>query len=107
MVNILRNGGAGYVGKRAEPEVIFTAVRDAKDGGTALSANCVSRLIAAVNLDHYAKKLARTIVELHGIEARVAERLMLGESNNQVAEALHYSESGVKKSSHGYSLSSG
>ncbi|AKK10722.1 response regulator [Corynebacterium uterequi] len=108
MLEVLALGGAGYILKSSRPKEIIDAVRDAMYGGTALSPDCVSRLVDAT-LAHNARGAKRPVmrrssppIKINGVmlnerEEEVLRLVCEGKSNAQIAEVTHFSESTVKR----------
>ena len=95
MVQILAHGGAGYVIKSDKPRSIIDAVDDACNGGTALSSQCVTRLMKlSIILFNSTTNKAMT---LSSSQKEVLELLCAGCSNAEIAERLRFSEAGIKK----------
>ena len=121
MLEILSNGGTGYIIKSARPQQLIEAVRDAMNGGTSVSPTCLSRLIEFMNTAHprsdnqpkadnqTRKNSASTsslsqlgthapnLEDLPEGEHAVLELLVQGLSNAEIAQRALYSESTVKK----------
>lgn len=98
MMEVLARGGSGFVGKTERPEDVVSAVRDALDGGTGLSPTRVSRLVK-ISLDRpglWKMKRSATVV-LSEEEEAVLDLVLAGRSNQQIAGALHFAESTIKR----------
>lgn len=95
MLQVLAQGGAGYVIKSDKPRSIIDAVDDACNGGTALSSQCVTRLmrLSIIPFNSTTKKA----VTLSSSQKDVLELLCAGCSNAEIAQRLHFSEAGIKK----------
>ena len=100
MLEVLCNGGAGYIVKSSRPQAIISAMRDAVAGGTAISPHALKRLVGhlpdgtAPNNIHSAESKLNTLT---ANEMKILGRLCDGKSNAEIAEALQISESTVKK----------
>lgn len=102
MLEVLASGGAGYIIKSSKPQAIISAVRDAMSGGTTVSPQALKRLVghvAGVPLAPNSTDMERVQVyhELTGVEKDVLKHLCEGSSNSEIARAMNYSESTVKK----------
>lgn len=102
MLEILKNGGAGYILKNQRPQSIIDAVREAVEGGTVVAPAAMHRLVGYIgpnNRQVGEDPVAHAIASrnLKPGEANVLKLLLQGNSNSEIAEALEYSESTVKK----------
>ncbi|MDK8822922.1 response regulator transcription factor [Corynebacterium coyleae] len=95
MITSLARGASGYVIKGQPPQVIIQALRDALNGGTSLSPQCVKRLVAQSPWGRFVERMAHA--SLTDNEEAVMELLRRGNSNRQIAKELFYSESYIKK----------
>ena len=95
MITSLARGASGYVIKGQPPQVITQALRDALNGGTSLSPQCVKRLVAQSPWGRFVERMAHA--SLTDNEEAVMELLRRGNSNRQIAKELFYSESYIKK----------
>lgn len=100
MLKTLTGGAAGYIIKSARPQEIISSVRDAMNGGTSVSPQCLSRLVdyipARELAQHNAQEKKEEIVLSPG-EQRVLSLLCDGLSNAEIAARTTYAESTVKK----------
>ncbi|WJY71861.1 Nitrate/nitrite response regulator protein NarL [Corynebacterium auriscanis] len=84
MLQVLAHGGAGYVIKSDKPRSIIDAADDACNGGTALSPQCVTRLMKlSIILFNSATNKAMT---LGSSQKNVLELLCAGCSNAEIAK---------------------
>ena len=102
MLQILANGGAGYILKGQPPATIITAVRDALNGGTSLSPRCIARLVdmSVKSSPRFAsppQRQGHRPKTLTPGERDVLALINEGMSNAQIAEELSFSESSIKK----------
>lgn len=104
MLRVLGKGGSGYILKSQTPSSIIQAARDAVLGGMVVSPSSVEQLVASVSEpprpSSEATLLERVIhyeSELSTMEKRALELLCQGLSNAEIASALQYSESSVKR----------
>lgn len=114
MLEILTSGGAGYIIKSACPVQFIQAVRDAMNGGTAVSPECLSRLVdfipersgggAAVQAGKSASPnkqeqpgAAPDPESIPEGERTTLQLLVQGHSNAEIAKEALYAESTVKK----------
>ena len=95
MITSLARGASGYVIKGQPSQVIIQALRDALNGGTSLSPQCVKRLVAQSPWGRFVERMAHA--SLTDNEEAVMELLRRGNSNRQIAKELFYSESYIKK----------
>lgn len=95
MLQILAQGGSGYVIKSDKPQLIIDAVNDASNGGTALSPQCVTRLMKLSIIPFSTS--TNTPVVLSSSQRDVLELLCAGCSNAEIARRLHFSEASIKK----------
>jgi NarL family two-component system response regulator LiaR len=86
MMGVLRAGAMGYVRKDADPETLLAAVRAVANGRTFIDPGA-GRLPTAT---------ARNADDLTPRETEVLRRLVLGESNKEIGNALDISEQTVK-----------
>ncbi|WPF68609.1 response regulator [Corynebacterium sp. 21KM1197] len=100
MLKTLTGGAAGYIIKSARPQEIISSVRDAMNGGTSVSPQCLSRLVdyipARELAQHNAQEKKEEIVLSPG-EQCVLSLLCDGLSNAEIAATTTYAESTVKK----------
>jgi DNA-binding NarL/FixJ family response regulator len=80
-------GATGYLLKAEQPEELFTAIRNAAAGRTALSAPVADRLLTRLRSPHPA---------LSPREQEILEQLARGLGNREIARALFISEATVK-----------
>ena len=103
MLEVLAGGGAGYIVKSARPQTIVTALRDAVDGGTTVSPQALKRLVSYLSdspkapLSLNADGRILPFDSLTNVERTVLDYLCEGKSNAEIAQAMNYSESTVKK----------
>ncbi|QPK79129.1 response regulator transcription factor [Corynebacterium lizhenjunii] len=91
MIEALAGGASGYVVKGGQPSEYVSAVFDALEGGTALSPQCVSRL---VNRTLAPPPSAKNLSEA---ELRVVRHVSHGLNTQQIAQQLHYSTANIKR----------
>lgn len=95
MFTVLRKGGAGYLIKSAPPQEIIKAVEDAIQGGTSLSAQCVTRLIQGMHSKLAMGKFVDR--ELLTPEDKLLTSLIVqGKTNHQIAKELNFAVSTIK-----------
>ncbi|CAM5648056.1 DNA-binding response regulator OS=Streptomyces alboniger OX=132473 GN=CP975_15980 PE=4 SV=1 [Streptomyces alboniger] len=80
-------GATGYLLKAEQPEELFTAIRDAASGRTALSSPVADRLLT---------RLRSPRPTLSAREREILEQLARGLGNREIARALFISEATVK-----------
>ena len=102
MLEVLAGGGAGYIVKSSRPQAIINALRDAATGGTIVSPHALKRLVnhlpnQALRGNYHGDSPEADDIVLNTSEERVLWHLCDGKSNAQIAEALNFSESTVKK----------
>lgn len=95
MITSLARGASGYVIKGQPPQIIIQALRDALNGGTSLSPQCVKRLVAQSSWGRFAERPEQA--SLTDNEEAVMQLLCQGKSNRQIANELFYSEPHVKR----------
>ena len=95
MITSLARGASGYVIKGQPPQKIIQALRDALNGGTSLSPQCVKRLVARSSWGRFSERIEQA--SLTDNEETVMQLLCQGKSNRQIANALFYSEPHVKR----------
>ncbi|MDU0479450.1 response regulator transcription factor [Staphylococcus chromogenes] len=95
MFTVLKNGGAGYLIKSAPPQEVIKAVQDAIQGGTSLSAQCVTRLVQGM----YSKSSVDRSVDREILTAEdkmLTSLIVQGKTNYQIAKELNFAESTIK-----------
>lgn len=101
MLDILAQGGRGYILKSQPPEEIILSVRQAVTGGTVVSPAAMTNLVPYLSpADEPAAPATPARTYPDGItegEIDVLELLCEGLSNADIARRLNYSESTVKK----------
>ncbi|WP_165242319.1 response regulator [Corynebacterium lizhenjunii] len=99
MVKILKEGGAGYILKNQRPQSIIDAVREAVHGGTVVAPMAMNRLVDYIGNQPQRDPVAAAIAshDLSEGEVNVLRLLAQGNSNSDIAQALGYAESTVKK----------
>ncbi|HIW96123.1 MAG TPA: response regulator transcription factor [Candidatus Corynebacterium gallistercoris] len=108
MLEILSRGGSGYIIKSSRPQRFIAAVEDAVSGGTAVSSECLSRLVdyiphgqegadAQRERRRWMKAGATAPEPLSNGEKEVLRHLVQGLSNKEICKATMYAESTVKK----------
>ncbi|MGV0439235.1 response regulator [Corynebacterium mastitidis] len=100
MLKTLTGGAAGYIIKSARPQEIISSVRDAMNGGTSVSPQCLSRLVDYIPARELAQQQAQDSkdeIVLSPGEQRVLSLLCDGLSNAEIAAKTSYAESTVKK----------
>ncbi len=88
-------GASGYVVKDAKPERIVAAVREVHAGECPIDPGVTHLLVADVRKSLPATR-QRSAIELSEREEDVLKLLCEGQSNSEIAAALHLSESTVK-----------
>lgn len=105
MLEILSHGGSGYIIKNSRPQRFIAAVEDAVNGGTAVSPECLSRLLdyippvdaAEDGRGSWSKTRATSPAQLTDGEKTVLRLIVQGLSNKEIALKSRYAESTVKK----------
>lgn len=97
MLRILANGGAGYIIKSARPEDYVAAVRDAMNGGTTVSPQAMTRLRGYLRVSDDHEEVRQRWLSLPETSRDILRELCAGKSNADIALALHFSESTIKK----------
>lgn len=101
MLDVLAQGGRGYILKSQPPEEIILSVRQAVTGGTVVSPAAMTNLVRYLSpADEPAAPATPARTYPDGItdgEIDVLELLCEGLSNADIARRLNYSESTVKK----------
>ncbi|AWB82840.1 DNA-binding response regulator [Corynebacterium yudongzhengii] len=98
LVQMITGGAVGYVLKSAPPAQLIDAVRDGYHGGTALSPECLSRLVAYVPpVSPSSSPVLRQVEALGPTERAILDELCTGKSNAEIAEVTFFAESTVKK----------
>ena len=105
MLEILSHGGSGYIIKNSRPQRFIAAVEDAVNGGTAVSPECLSRLLdyippvdaAEDGRGSWSKTRATSPAQLTDGEKAVLRLIVQGLSNKEIALESRYAESTVKK----------
>ncbi|WP_311357466.1 response regulator transcription factor [Corynebacterium riegelii] len=95
MLKCLSLGAVGYIIKGQTPESIIHSLRDAIHGGTALSTDCLSRLVR-IKTDNGSQS------ELHapritGREQDVLSLICKGKTNEEIGESMHLAEVTIRK----------
>lgn len=97
VVPVLRAGAAGYLLKEATPAEITDAIRVVHEGSGVLSPSVTRDLIAALRTtEQGVMRMPAENEKLSIREAEIVEHLALGESNSEIARAMHISEGTVK-----------
>src|SRR3954465_1882637 len=89
----LRAGACGYLLKRAEPEKILTAIKEAQEGGVPMTPEIARKVIGQF------RQQAATTVEVEGLtdrEREVLELVMQGLGNKVIADRLSVTVAAVK-----------
>lgn len=101
MLDVLAQGGRGYILKSQPPEEIILSVRQAVTGGTVVSPAAMTNLVRYLSPSDQPAEPAvpqRTYPQgINDAEIDVLELLCEGLSNSDIARRLNYSESTVKK----------
>lgn len=108
MIEVLTNGGAGYVVKSSKPATMYAAVREAVNGGTAVSPHALTRLVDYLpHSDSHAEgdnDKESSVIEfnekyalLTDTEKQILSYICEGRSNAEIAKSMHYAQSTVKK----------
>lgn len=98
MISMLQLGAHGYVTKSALTTIADSIVTVAT-GGTAISPDCLTRFLKIIRDNPFAlhPRSTRPEIELSDTEQKVLDLLCAGQSNSEIAEELHLSESTVKR----------
>jgi DNA-binding NarL/FixJ family response regulator len=88
VVAAIEAGAAGYLLKDADRDELCTAIRAAAAGGSALSPAVAAKVLTRMRGEHGPG--------LSGREIEVLSALARGQTNKQIARALHLSEATVK-----------
>ncbi len=97
VVPVLRAGAAGYLLKDATPAEITDAIRVVHEGSGVLSPSVTRDLIVALRTTEQGViRMPAESEKLSIREAEIVEHLALGESNSEIARAMHISEGTVK-----------
>ena len=88
IIAAIEAGAAGYLLKDADREALCTAIRAAAGGGSALTPAVAAKLLGRMRDEHGPGLSSR--------EIDVLTALARGQSNKQIAKALHLSEATVK-----------
>lgn len=94
----LKNGAVGYLVKSMRAETLFQKVRDIAQGEVALSPLLASRVLE--EFGRLKRREERNFGGLSEREREVLGMVMRGNSNKEIAEALHLAESTVKRHLH-------
>lgn len=100
MLDVLANGGRGYILKSQPPEEIILSVRQAVTGGTVVSPAAMNSLVQYIAPQQQPSSTPQRPEMPAGItdtEIAVLDLLCEGLSNADIAKQLNYSESTVKK----------
>lgn len=103
MIEVLKNGGVGYIVKSATQQELINAVKSVANGCAAISPQPLSRLVAQVSPSPSAtddadiSSVADEFATLNDMEKQVLDNLCCGKSNAEIAHTLQYSEATVKK----------
>lgn len=102
MLEILAQGGRGYILKSQPPEEILLSVRQAVTGGTVVSPAAMTNLVRYLSPSDAAPQATQPRTREYPAGITPAERAVLdllceGLSNADIARRLNYSESTVKK----------
>jgi len=89
----LRAGACGYLLKRAEPEKVIAAVREAREGGVPMTPEIARKVIGQFR--QQAADAAR-VEDLTDREREVLEHVMHGLGNKAIADRLSVSVAAVK-----------
>ncbi|NWO07323.1 MAG: response regulator transcription factor, partial [Alteromonadaceae bacterium] len=100
MLHVLAKGAAGYVIKGEVPQAIIQALRDAVNGGTSLSPQCVKRLVENASIDvekSVPDLMPKAQVSLTRSEKAVLRQVAVGKTNREISEQMECSEAYIKK----------
>ena len=89
----LRAGACGYLLKRATPEKVIAAVREAKEGGVPMTPEIARKVIGQFRQQ---VKTESQVEDLSGRERQVLELVMHGLANKAIAERLGVTVAAVK-----------
>jgi DNA-binding NarL/FixJ family response regulator len=89
----LRAGACGYLLKRAQPEQIINAIKEAQDGGVPMTPEIARKVIGQFRQQTTA---AAQVEDLTEREREVLELVMHGHANKAIAERLGVTVAAVK-----------
>ena len=89
----LRAGACGYLLKRAEPEKIIAAIREAREGGVPMTPEIARKVIGQFRNQVTAEQEVESLTDR---EREVLELVMHGMANKAIAERLGVSVAAVK-----------
>ncbi len=93
----IKNGADGYLLKNIGPSVLFSMLREMRHGEAAISKTMADRILHEFRKEHTEVKHSPAVEEdLTPREIEMLELLVKGDLNQEIAEALHISESAVK-----------
>lgn len=98
VVNALRAGASGFLPKDVSPEELVAAVRVVHSGESAVAPRLLTRLIGTFVRPARPRRAASTpsVEHLTDREREVLVLIARGQSNNEIATALHLASSTVK-----------
>lgn len=104
LLKVLQGGAKGYILKTQPPALVVQAVRSALRGGALISPESLERLLNSfspypkLKNPHSPANSANKLGEsLSDIEQKIISLLCQGKSNSDIAAAMSYSESTIKK----------
>lgn len=97
MVQALRLGAVGYIIKGETPNAIIFSLRDALNGGTSISPDCLQRLLPDTPSTNKSFEEVRKLLNLTSREQAVITLLCEGNTNIQIADKLNYAEITIRK----------
>ncbi|AKK04137.1 two component transcriptional regulator, LuxR family [Corynebacterium epidermidicanis] len=97
MVQALRLGAVGYIIKGETPNAIIFSLRDALNGGTSISPDCLQRLLPDTPSTNKSFEEVHKFLNLTSREQAVITLLCEGNTNIQIAHKLNFAEITIRK----------
>lgn len=100
VMRALEAGASGFLVKTAGPDEIYRAVLAASEGDSVMSPSSTRQFIDSMNADsgwRERRQVRARVSALTERELEVAKRVPLGESNEEIALAVHLSAASVKQ----------